>query len=121
MMQPHLHEEETTNNDNNNDNLQSLLPPEHKVIAVNEKYAVGLHCVLVFEPVWTYSFGGTASKSNIALIEGFQSKALCAITNTLWFVSNKNIYSSLHLSTLSETITMFSERYLKRQEEQQIL
>ena len=56
---------------------------------------------------------GTASKSNIAVIERFQTKMLRAITNAPWFVSNKDIYSDLDLPIVNETIVQLSERYVE--------
>ena len=52
----------------------------------------------VFKPVWTYGLQlfGTASKSNIAVMERFQNKVLRAITNAPWFISNKAV-SYTHL------------------------
>ena len=50
-------------------------------------------------------------------MERFQTKVLRAITNAPWFISNKDIYRNLDLPSVSETIAMFSERYVERLEE----
>jgi len=44
----------------------------------------------VLKPVWTYGLElwGCASKSNIAVIQRYQSKLLRSITNAPWYISN---------------------------------
>ena len=50
-------------------------------------------------------------------METFQSKVMRAISNAPWFISNKDIYSDLDLPSVSETIAMCRERYVKRLED----
>ena len=75
---------------------KSLLSMRNKLLVYNT----------VFKPVWTYGLQlwGTASKSNIAIMERFQTKVLRAITNAPWFISNKDIYRDLDLPSVSQTI-----------------
>jgi hypothetical protein len=44
----------------------------------------------VLKPIWTYGLQlwGTASASNIEILERFQSKALRMITEAPWYVTN---------------------------------
>ena len=70
----------------------------------------------ILKPVWTYGIQlwGTASKSNIAIFERFQSKTLRMISNAPWFITNKHILLDLKMSTVNQEIRMHSERYLQR-------
>jgi hypothetical protein len=47
----------------------------------------------ILKPIWTYGiqFWGTASTSNIEILERFQSKALCIIVDAPWYVPNNHI------------------------------
>lgn len=70
----------------------------------------------ILKPVWSYGIQlwGTASKSNIDILERYQSKTLRLITNAPWFVANKIIQNDLNMSTVHEEIRRFSENYLQR-------
>jgi hypothetical protein len=48
----------------------------------------------ILKPIWTYSIQlwGTASTSNIELLERFQSKAVRMIVDTPWYVPNTLIW-----------------------------
>jgi hypothetical protein len=52
----------------------------------------------ILKPIWTYGIQlwGTASTSNIEILERFQSKALCIIVNAPWYVPNNHIRRNLH-------------------------
>jgi hypothetical protein len=53
----------------------------------------------VLNPVWTYGLElwGCATKSNIAVIQRYQSKFLRTINNAPWYVSNHTLHSKLHV------------------------
>jgi len=53
----------------------------------------------VLKPMWTYGIElwGCASKSNIGVIQRYQSKLLRSITNTPRYVSNQTLHSDLHI------------------------
>jgi hypothetical protein len=53
----------------------------------------------VLKPVLTYriELWGCATKSNIALIQLYQSKLLRTTTNAPWYVSNQTLHSDLHI------------------------
>jgi len=72
-------------------------------------WRIGKHCPLslenklliyktVLKPVWTYGIEiwGCASKSNIAVIQRYQSKLLRSITNAPRYVSNQTLHSDIH-------------------------
>jgi hypothetical protein len=51
----------------------------------------------ILKPIWTYGIQlwGTASTSNIEILERFQSKALRIIVNAPWYVPNNHIHQDL--------------------------
>ena len=53
----------------------------------------------VLKPVWTYGIElwGCATKSNIAVIQRYQSKLLRSITSAPWYVSNQTLHSDLRI------------------------
>jgi hypothetical protein len=63
----------------------------------------------VLKPMWTYGIElwGCATKSNIAVIQRYQSKLLRTITNALWYVSNQTLHSDLHIP---HALTVLRER-----------
>ena len=63
----------------------------------------------VLKPVWTYGIKlwGCATKSNIAVIQRYQSKLLRTITSAPWYVSNQTLHSDLHILQVR---TVFRER-----------
>lgn len=70
----------------------------------------------ILKPVWTYGIQlwGTASNSNIEIMQRYQSKTLRCITNAPWYVSNKSIHKDLKMNTIREEINLYSTRYLER-------
>ena len=71
---------------------------------------------VILKPVWSYGIQlwGTASNSNIDILERYQSKTLRQITNAPWYVTNKSIRNDLNISTVQNEIKTASERYLQR-------
>ena len=88
---------------------KSQLSLENKVILYK--------CIL--KPVWTYGIElwGTTSKSNIEILERFQSKVLRAIVNAPWYVRNSAIQQDLKICSVKETIGTFSKNYYNRLKE----
>ena len=70
----------------------------------------------ILKPVWTYGImlWGTSSKSNIDILERYQSKTLRLITSAPWFVSNNCIRKDLNVLSVRDEIKRFSEKYLQR-------
>jgi len=54
----------------------------------------------VLKPVWTYGIElwECVSKSNIAVIQRYQSSLLRSITNAPWHVSKQTLHSDLHIT-----------------------
>jgi hypothetical protein len=54
----------------------------------------------VLKPVWTYGIElwGCVTRSNIAVIQRYQSKLLRTVTNAPWYVSNQTLHSDLYIS-----------------------
>lgn len=70
----------------------------------------------ILKPVWTYGIQlwGTASNSNIEILQRYQSKTLRSIVNAPWFVSNKTIHNDLDIPMVKDEINRFSSRYMER-------
>ena len=53
----------------------------------------------VLKPIWTYGIAiwGCASKSNVSVIQRYQSKLLRTITNAPWYVTNQTLHSDLRI------------------------
>jgi hypothetical protein len=68
-----------------------------------------LICKTVLKPVWTYGIEpwGCATKSNIAVIQRYQSKMFRSITNAPRYVSNQTLHSDLQSPHIH---TVFRER-----------
>jgi hypothetical protein len=68
---------------------------------------------VAIKPIWTYGIQlcGTASTSNIEIIERFQSKALRLITNAPWYVPNAVIWNDLQIPTIKDEINCLSSKY----------
>jgi hypothetical protein len=68
------------------------------------------------KPIWSYGIQlwGTASTSNIEILERFQSKALLMIVNAPWYVPNTVIRRDLQISTVKAEIRRYSFQYSAR-------
>jgi hypothetical protein len=58
----------------------------------------------IFKPIWTYGIQlwGTASTSNIEILERFQSKALSIIIDAPWYVPNNHIRRDLQMTSVKK-------------------
>lgn len=70
----------------------------------------------ILKPVWTYGIQlwGTASNSNIDILQRFQNKVLRAIADAPYYVSNEVIQHDIPLETVKEVIHQFSIKYNER-------
>jgi hypothetical protein len=70
----------------------------------------------ILKPIWTYEIQlwGTASTSNIEILERFQSKALPMIVDAPWYVPNAVIRWNLQIQTVKEEIRRYSSQYSAR-------
>ena len=71
---------------------------------------------VIIKPIWTYGIQlwGSASNSNIEILQRFQSKTLRTIVNAPWYVSNKVIHNDLKICYVKDEIGPFSARYCNR-------
>ena len=70
----------------------------------------------VIKPVWIYEIQlwGTASNSNIELIQRFQSKTPRSLINAPWYVTNETIHRDLKIPTVKDEIYKSRSRYNAR-------
>jgi hypothetical protein len=70
----------------------------------------------ILKPIWAYGIQlwRTASMSNIEILECFQSRALCMIMDTPWYVPNMVIWKDLQIPTVKHKISRYSYQYSKR-------
>ena len=73
----------------------------------------------IIKPIWTYGIQlwGTAAKSNLEILQRFQSKTLRQIANAPQCITNDTIHRDLQIPTIQEEIKKYSGNYLKRLEE----
>jgi hypothetical protein len=71
------------------------------------------HYKTILKPIWTYGIQlwGTASTSNIEILERVQSKALSMIVDAPWYVRNHLIRLDLHMYSVKEEISHYSSTY----------
>jgi hypothetical protein len=69
--------------------------------------------ILILRTIWTYSITlwGTASNSDIEILQRYQNKVPRAILNARWYISNIVLHTDLRVSTIREEITKFSVKY----------
>jgi hypothetical protein len=67
----------------------------------------------LLKPIWTYGIQlwGTASTSNIEILERFQSKDLRMIMGAPWYVPNSLIRRDFSCPTAKEEIRRYSSHY----------
>lgn len=70
----------------------------------------------ILKPVWTYALQlwGTASHSNVEIVQRYQSKTLRLITGSPWFVKNEEIHKDLNIPYVKEEIIKYSKKYVNR-------
>jgi hypothetical protein len=70
----------------------------------------------ILKPIWTYGIQlwGTASTSNIEILERFQLKALHMTVDAPWYVPNTVIRKDLQIPTVKEEIRRYSSQYSAR-------
>ena len=82
---------------------------------LNIQNKITLYKALI-KPVWTYGIQlwGTASNSNIEILQRFQSKTLRFLLNAPWYVTNKTIHRDLKIPTVKDEIHKSRSRYNTR-------
>jgi hypothetical protein len=68
---------------------------------------------IILKHIWTYDIQlrGTASTSNIEILERFQSKPLRIIVDAPWCVPNNHIRRDLQMTSVKEKICRSSNQY----------
>jgi len=71
---------------------------------------------VILKPVWTYGIQlwGTASNSNLEILERFQSKVLRITTDAPWYVPNTIIKRDLQIPTVKQEARRHCANYRKR-------
>ena len=71
---------------------------------------------VILKPIWTYSvqLWGSASNSNLEILERFQLKVLRIITGALWYVPNTVLKSDLQVPTVRQEVKHYSATYRQR-------
>ncbi|CAK1550658.1 unnamed protein product [Leptosia nina] len=57
---------------------------------------------------------GTASRSNITIIQRVQSYILKHITNAPWFIKTREIHENLNMPMVKDEISTHGDKYIKR-------
>ena len=67
----------------------------------------------ILKPIWTYGipFWGSASHSNIEILQIFQNKVLRTIVNAPSYIPNKLLYTDLQIPTIREEPAPVAARY----------
>lgn len=70
----------------------------------------------VLKPTWSYGIElwGTASNSNIEILQRYQSKTLRLLSNAPWFLNNNCIHRDLCVRNVKDEIRIRSNNYLNR-------
>jgi hypothetical protein len=71
---------------------------------------------VIFKPIRTYGIQlwGSASISNIEILERFQGKVLRMITDAPWYVPNMVLQQDLQITSVKDEIHIFSTQYSGR-------
>jgi hypothetical protein len=71
---------------------------------------------IILKPIWTYGIQlwGSASISNIEILERFQGKVLRMITNASWYMPNMVLRQDIQITSVQEEIHRFSAQYSDR-------
>lgn len=87
---------------------QSSLTLENKLIIYK--------CII--KPVWTYGIElwGSASHSNIEILQRFQNKTLKTLISAPWFIKNSEVHEYLEMPTIREQIEISCKAYKNRLE-----
>lgn len=87
---------------------RSTLSLENKVLIYN--------CIL--KPIWTYGIQlwGSASHSNVEILQRYQNKVLKTLINAPWFTRNTEVHEYLEIPTVKDEIKSSSVSYNRRLE-----
>ena len=57
---------------------------------------------VIIKPIWTVSIWGCSSKSNVNIMQRFQSKTLRLIAGAQRYVSNQKFHEDISITTVEE-------------------
>lgn len=71
---------------------------------------------VMLKPIWTYGIQlwGTASHSNIEIVQRFQNKMLRMVTDAPWYVTNEQLHHDLQVYTVKQEILRHTKTYKER-------
>jgi hypothetical protein len=88
---------------------------------IGRKSPLSLHNKLLvykvtIKPIWTYGIElwGSASNSNIEILQRFQNIALRTMSQAAWFTRNSEIHEHLEMETVKQALNNASIRYKNR-------
>jgi hypothetical protein len=89
------------------------------LIGKNSAISLENKCLLykvILKPIWTYGIQlwGTASSSNIEILQRFQNKVLRSISNAPWFTRNTEIHDYLEIPSVIDEVKRISIDYQER-------
>jgi hypothetical protein len=92
--------------------MKSMIPHE-SVLSTSNKLLIHK---TIHKPIWTcgIQLWGTASTSNIEILERFQSKALRMILDAPWYVPNMVFRRDFQTPSVKEEIGRYSSQYSVR-------
>lgn len=70
----------------------------------------------IIKPIWSYGIQlwGSASNSNLEILQRFQNNILRTISNAPWFTKNVELHEYLNVSTIKEEVNKYAEKYKER-------
>lgn len=70
----------------------------------------------ILKPVWTYGIElwGSASHSNVEILQRFQNKALKILCCAPWFTKNTEVHEYLQVLTMRDEVEKFCKSYKRR-------
>ena len=86
--------------------LSSPLPLESKVLIYKT----------ILKPIWTYGIQlwGASARTNVDIIQRFQSKTLRQIAKAPWYISNAHLHRDLAIPYVHEELSTYSTNYFNR-------
>ena len=69
--------------------------------------------IIILKPIWTCGapLWGTASQSNIEILQRLQNKILGMATDAPWYIPNHMLHTDIQIPTIREEITRLSTNY----------
>ena len=71
---------------------------------------------VILKPIWTYGLQlwGSASDSNLNIIQRQQNRILKTIAKAPWYITNNEIHEHLGMRTIKEEIRSLAAKYKER-------